>query len=509
MYEQLQLIRMYLSGMWKYRWFGIAASWLVCVGIWTFVYLKPDIYEATGKIQIDMNTPLKPILRGLAVESDQSDTMNLMTRQLMSRPVLERIVRETDLGLSATNELQTEQVIDHLRSTISINIPKSQDRRSDSSSIVTISYKDPKPKLAYNIVKKVIDILVENTLGANQSDTDVAHAFLRSQINDYEKRLYDTEQKLAEFKKKNVGVMPDQGGGYYNRLQTATDGLHKIDSDLQLAKNKVKILKTQIQQEAARSVTASYDKKIQEHEDKLNSLLLQFTDKHPDVQAERSIISSLKKSKAEAIKNASSDNSVNQNDDSLQMNQVYQNLQIALKEAEVNVSNIEASKTEQQRLIKTLQKQVDTAPEIEAQLSRLNRDYEITKKKYSELVSRLDSARISSQAEKSSENINFKVIEPPIVPIIPVGPKRLLLNLLAILAGLGAFFGVTFLILQLKPVVLTKKELVNLTGLPVLGTVTMVLDAETKKRKLKERFIMISLGVAQLVVFSVILVSQH
>ena len=509
MYEQLQQLRMYLSGMWKYRWFGIAASWLVCISVWTFVYFKPDVYESSGKIQIDMNTPLRPILRGLAVESDQSDTMNLMTRQLMSRPLLERIVRETDLGLSASNELQMAHMIDHLRNTININIPKSQNQRSDSNTIVTISYKDTKPKLAYAVVKKVIDILVENTLGANQTDTDMAHAFLSSQINDYEKRLYDSEQKLAEFKKKNVGVMPDQGGGYYNRLQAATDSLHKIENDLQLAKNKVKILKAQIQQEVSRSVTANFDKKIQEHEDKLNSLLLQFTDKHPDVQAEKSIIASLKKSKEEAMKNASGDESTNRNDDSLQTNQVYQNLQIALKEAEVNVSNIEASRIEQSKLIKTLQKQLDTAPEIEAQLSRLNRDYEITKKKYSELVSRLDSARISSQAEKSSENINFKVIEPPIVPIIPVGPKRLLLNFSAILAGLAAFFGVTFLILQLKPVFLTKKELMQLTGLPVLGTVTLVLDADTKSRKLKERFIMISLGIAQLLVLSVILISLH
>jgi len=508
MHEQLQQLRMYLSGMWKYRWFGIAASWIVCIGIWTFVYLKPDVYEASGKIQIDLNTALRPILKGLAVESDQSDTVNIMTKQLMSRPVLERIIRETDLGLSVNNELQMEGMIKHLRETIGIHIPKSDDKRSKTpDTIVTISYKDPRPKLAYGVVKKVIDTLVERTLGANQTDTDVAHTFLRSQIKDYEARLYAAEQKLAEFKKKNVGIMPGQEGGYYSRLQNASDGLRKIESDLQLATNKVKILKTQIQQEVARSVTASYDKKIQEHEDKLNSLLLQFTDNHPDVQAEKSIIASLKKSKQEAIQNAASDSE--QNDDSLQLDQVYQNLQIALKQAEVNVSNIEASRAEQKKLISTLQKQLDTAPEVEAQLARLNRDYEITKSKYTDLVSRLDSARISSQAEKSSEDINFKVIEPPIVPIIPVGPNRLLFNSAAIAAGIAAFFALTFLILQLRPVFLTRKELAHATGLPVLGTITMVLDQTASSKKKKERVIMVLLGLAQLAVFSVIIYYQH
>jgi len=511
MYEQLQQVRMYLSGMWKYRWFGIAASWLVCIGIWTFVYLKPDVYEASGKIQIDMNTLLRPILRGLAVESDQTDTVSIMTRRLMSRPILERIIRETDLGLKATNEIQMEHLIEYLRNTINIQSPnqRSRSRADQNNSIVTISYKDTNPKLAYSVVKKVIDTLVENTLGANQSDTDMAHAFLKSQIKDYEKRLYDAEQKLAEFKKKNVGVMPGQGGGYYARLQTATDGLRKIDGDLQIAKNKVKILNAQIQQEVSRSVTASYDKKIHDHEDKLNSLLLQYTDNHPDVQAEKAIIRSLKKDKQEAIQNAANGVSINQNDNNLQLDQVYQNLQIALKEAEVNVSNIEETRADQQRLIKTLQKQVDTVPEVEAQLSRLNRDYEITKAKYSELVSRLDSARISSQAEKSSQDLNFNVIDPPIVPLIPVGPKRLLFNSAALLAGFAAFLGVTFLILQLNPVFLTKKELSNLTDLPVLGTVSMVLDKKSKVKKTKERLIIVLLGLAQILTFLTIVLKEH
>ncbi|MEJ2452499.1 MAG: hypothetical protein P8047_17895, partial [Gammaproteobacteria bacterium] len=460
--------------MWKYRWFGIAASWLVCIGIWSFVYL---------------NTVLKPILQGLAVDSKQDDTVSLMTRQLMSRPVLEKIIRETDLGLGATNEVQTENLIHHLRNNIVISSPKS-DRRDGGNSILTISYTDTKPKLAYEVVKAVINTLVENVLGANQSDTDVAHKFLRGQIDLYEKRLSDAEQKLADFKKKNINVMPEQGGGYYNRLQSANDTLRKIESNLQVARNKVKILKLQIQQEVASSVTASFDKKIQEHKDKLNSLLLQFTDKHPDVVAEKSIIASLKKEKAQAIKDAAANPDYAQNDNSLQLDQVYQNLQISLKEAEINVSNIEESRTQQKQLIQKLQKQVDTVPEIEAQLSRLTRNYEITKAKYAELVSRLDSARISSQADKSSQDINFKVIEPPIVPVLPVGPKRLLLNSAAILAGLAAFFGVTFLILQLKPVFLTSKELTGLTGMPVLGTVTLVQNEKTRKRKRKERFVM-------------------
>ena len=243
-------------------------------------------------------------------------------------------------------------MIVHLRKSISIENPQSSGGRDNSNPIIIIKYKDPKPKLAYAVVKKVIDTLVENTLGTNRTDTDVAHTFLKGQIKEYEKRLYDSEQKLADFKKKYVGLMPNQGGGgYYSRLQAATDAMRKIESDLQLARNKEKILKSQIQQEISRSITASYDKKIQEHEDKLNSLLLQFTENHPDVQAEKSILESLKKSKQKAIRNASNPQDIDQNAENLQLNLVYQNSQIALKEAEVNISNLEAQSAEQKLLL--------------------------------------------------------------------------------------------------------------------------------------------------------------
>ena len=69
---------------------------------------------------------------------------------------------------------------------------------------------------------------------------------------------------------------------------------------------------------------------------------------------------------------------------------------------------------------------------------RLNRDYEINKQQYDTLLQRLESAKISEQAEQSADNVKFRVIEPPIVPVRPSGPDRVALNALVLLAALGA-----------------------------------------------------------------------
>ena len=152
------------------------------------------------------------------------------------------------------------------------------------------------------VVDRVINSLVEGALGDNRSDTIIAQKFLLEQINEYEKRLIESEQRLADFKKHNVGLMPSETGGYYARLQSEIDKLHKLESDLQLARKNHNILKVQLRNEIPLSLTRNYDKKIKEHEEKLSTLLNEYTEEHPDVQAQKAIITNLNKQKAEVLK---------------------------------------------------------------------------------------------------------------------------------------------------------------------------------------------------------------
>lgn len=509
MYELLIQIRLYLSGMWKYRWLGIAASWAVCLAGWTFVHFMPDQYQSSGKVQADTKSILKPLLKGIAVETDPAGTVSLVTKKLMSRPTLEQIIRETNLGLKVTNEQQMEDALDQLRNKVAIEMPITRGASPGTDQIIIISYTNKDPQLAWTIVKKFMDFLVEDTLGASRSDTNLAHNFLMNQIKDYERRLVESEQKLADFKKQNIGMMPGESGTYYTRLQGELDKLNEIESELRLARNRKKVLESQFQNEIARSATREFDKKIQDHENKLNSLLLQFTHQHPDVQAEKSIIAKLNADKQAVINDAASGAGVNLDESNLQLNLAFQNMKTSLQEAEVNVANLEEQRASQNRRIRELQQMLDTVPEVEAQLARLNRDYEVTKARHAELLTRLESARISSDAEQSSEDVTFNIIDPPVVPLNPVSPDRLLLNTGVLLAGIGAFFGVTFLMLQLRPVFLTRGELTSLTGLPVLGSVTLILDDATRTRKFRERMVMVSLGVVLLITYTSVIIMQR
>jgi polysaccharide chain length determinant protein (PEP-CTERM system associated) len=156
----------------------------------------------------------------------------------------------------------------------------------------------------------------------------------------------------------------------------------------------------------------------------------------------------------------------------LDMNPVYQSMKIAMSQADAELAEVRGQISAQDQAISGLRSRMDAIPEVEAELARLNRDYQVNKAQYDELLQRLESAKISERADQSTEDVKFRVIEPPVAPVTPSGPDRVLLSSLVLLASLAAGLGFALLMQQVRPVFSTKDGLRQVTGLPVLGAVT-------------------------------------
>src|SRR5262245_54213921 len=244
MYEVWGQIVEQLSGMWRFRWRALVVAWSVALAGWAWVYALPNIYNASARVHVDTESMLRPLLRGLVVESNIQDQLNFMTRALLSRPQLEKVARETDLDLRAHTPREMENIIEELQRKILI----AGDGRS---SIYTISYEDADRQLAQRVVQTLLDTFVETSLGNKRSDSSSAQRFLEEQIKDYEQRLSQAEDRLAEFKKKHVGMMPGDGGEYYERLQKENQTLDGLRADLRLAVERRDQLQGQIDGEEA------------------------------------------------------------------------------------------------------------------------------------------------------------------------------------------------------------------------------------------------------------------
>lgn len=463
MYELLIRVLTTVRGTWRFRWLAAITAWLVFAVGAVVVHLMPNVYESEAKVFIDTQSALDPILRNLAIETDFQNKVDVMTRAILARPNLEEVMRKTDLYLTVNTPEEVEELVFSLKKNIKIDQP-SQTQKN----LYTISYTHKNPETAYRVVQALLDSWVERTLGSSRTDTATAQEFLKTQIGEYEKRLTIAEQRLADFKKENVGLMPNNGSSYYARIQAELDQLNEKRNKLRLAVNKGDELMKQLRGEKMTLGTLEIDKKIQAQQDELNNLLLSYTDQHPDVVAARETISQLLRQKREGLYLADEERA-----DGRSENSVYQSIRIAMSETNVEIATLKSEIQEQSKRIEELQRMVDTIPEVEAKLARLNRDYMVTKTHYEKLLQSLESAKISEGAEQSTDEIQFQIIEPAMMPLNPSGPNRALFLSAVLVMSLGAGIAVAYLMNEVRPVFCTSAELRREAGLPVLGTVSV------------------------------------
>jgi len=470
----------YLKGMWIKRRYIIVSTWLICPVGWFMVAQLDNVYESKARVYADTQSILAPLLKGLTVETNPDTQIRLMIKTLLSRPNLERITRMTDLDIRANNPKQYERIITELKKNLIIK--KTGGRKEN---LFTITYEDKDPEMAKNVVQSALTVFIENTLGENRIDADSAQKFLKSQISEYESRLARSEARLTEFKQKYSNLLPDQYGGYYNKLNVAKEQLHIIELSLLEAKTQLASAKKQLNTvpsatneaqnkiQTSSSIKTSYDDRISELELTLDSLQLKYTDKHPDVAEAKRRLNHLETQRTKEINDyLSSAKDSNGNSMVTSQNPVIQQLQIQVNQYENQVASIAVRANDYREQVKELENKIHVLPEIEAELVALNRGYEITKNKYEELLNRQETAQLAQQADETTNKIQFKVIDPPRASTEPSGPKRMLLFILVTLIGAGTGVGLSLLMSQLNPVAISTIQLNKATGVPVFGVVS-------------------------------------
>ena len=230
MHEQINELFGYLHGLWRYRWSALLIAWITAISGWLWVYSLPNQYRVSAVVNIDTSSIMKPLLQGLAVQTDPAEELNVMTRVLLSRDNLLAVIRETDMDLNASSPAAKERMVKRLARSIELSSGGGDGRRTASTNIYEIGYQSTSPELAYKVVSTLLSTLIENTLKTGRTDTVMAQDFLDVQIGDYEDRLAKAEERLAEFKKKNVGFMPDKRGGYYAKLRRAQEEIEETKS---------------------------------------------------------------------------------------------------------------------------------------------------------------------------------------------------------------------------------------------------------------------------------------
>ncbi|MEO8417237.1 MAG: XrtA system polysaccharide chain length determinant [Methylophilaceae bacterium] len=473
----------YIKGIWQYRWHGAIIIWVVAIAGWLVVYKLPESYKSSARIYVDTESVLKPLLAGMAQPPNVEQQVTIMSRTLISRPNVERVIRMGDLDIKTKNAQDSEQLIKDLMDDIKIEATK-------RDNLFTISYANKDPKVAKGVVQSLLTIFVEGSLRDNKKNTTSAIRFIDDQIKEYEDKLIAAETALKSFKQKNIGLMPRQNSDYATQLSEAVDGLNQASLELKEAERARDAIKNQISgnepgliidEGPATAPNPEIDERIQALNKNLDALRLQFTEQHPDIVSTKRLIKQLEERKKEEAKLIKPSGDLGKN-----YSPMLQQLNIALAQAEATVASMRARVEEYSSRYNRIKSMSNAVPEVEAALSQLNRDYQVNKANYEKLLESRETAKMSGDMRATSDLMTFRIIDPPTDPKMSTGPNRAILFTLVLLAALASGIGSAFIMSQINPTFHSQSSLREVTGWPILGTVRMIwTEQEIVKRKKK------------------------
>jgi polysaccharide chain length determinant protein (PEP-CTERM system associated) len=471
---------------WRYRWIGLATAAAIALVGWAIVLSLPDRYEATSSIFVDTRTALRPALQGLTVEQDVSVQLNFVKQSLLSGDSLERIARSSGvLPLEVRDPQEVASILADFSKSVDISVRNAGTERELGGTIYTFRYQDTDRERALKAIDTMLNSFIEDTLGGRRAGTENAQRFLQEQIQSYEERLRTAENRLADFKKANVGLMPTEQGGYFERLQIEIDEGNKLQNELSVAESRRAELTRQLRGDAAINASSATSvnsgaalsggsdtlSRIKETQTRIDELLQRYTDKHPDVIAAQNTLADLNARRVAELESLRRGDAGAAASSGASSNPVYQSIMLQLNQAGVEITSLRGQLAQHRAKASELRQRLDIAPRVEAEFAQLNRDYEINKAQYTALLSNYEKSQLGERADNAG-SVRFEQVQPPTSPYVPVAPKRILLLIGTLFMALGIGGALTYLLHLFNPVIGSLQNLRDLIDAPVLGVVS-------------------------------------
>jgi len=474
------LIRKQLSAAWRYRWIAVLFSWLVCGVGWAVVYSIPNSFEASARLYVDADVVLTPLLRGIAVDSASAAQLDVLQRTLLSRPNFEKLISKTDLELDLRGASDREALVAQLASDIRIT--------PQTRNLFTIAYRSTSARLAFDVVRTMLTTFVESKTGNNRNDLENAGKFLQAQITLYERQLQEAERKRAEFRVKYIDLLPAGDGGA-SRLEAQQVNVRTLQGQLLDAVAKRASLARELSTTPQLIVTetdsggpgsTSGTSRLRDAERLLQELRLRYTEQHPDVTAQRDLVAAMRAGTVSSGEPGVTPRTSPRNRSV--PNPIFEQMKVRNVENDSVVASLQRQIVDATRERDRLEEIARGAPQLQADYANVNRDYEVLRKNYDDLLARRESMRISSAAEADGDKVKVQIIDPPQVPQNPVAPKRVMLMSGVLAAGLLAGVGLALLLVQMDQSFHTVEDLRDM-GFLVVGGVSLIGETVSLSRR--------------------------
>ena len=324
---------------------------------------------------------------------------------------------------------------------------------SELSSILQISIEDSVSLRAKDLLNSLFKAYLEQEVIRKTEVANLSLDFIDNQLAEINTKLKSSESDLETYKEANdVIVLSD-------KAKTVTQQLVEYESKLQEISVEENILNNLLQYISnnqnlsgltvgsvnfADPALAILIKNLHELSTQKDTLLLDYTELHPDVQKLNKSIASLRR-------------------------QIIGSLQSNLKQ-------LQQRKSASNELINGYKRSLETLPKQERELTRLNRHFSVNEKVYSFLLEK----RAETAILKSSTISNARILDEALNFNKPIKPKRILIVLVGMI--LGIIFGLAYAFLRefFNNTIKNTEEIEKYSTMPIYGVIPFNKGKKTK-----------------------------
>jgi|SRR5215469_2682200 len=447
----------YMALVRRRSWYFLIPFFLGWAALWVASWLLPAKYRSGTLILVEEPTvPQQFVMSNIA--GSIQDRLQSISQQILSRTRLLNIIETDDLYSEYRPRLMADELVEKMRRDIQVEVVRAQN--SEQLTSFNVYYSSSNPALAQRVTQQLTDLFISQNLEVRQEQSRNTTKFLENQVEEARKALSEQEEKVREFKEKNLGELPGQTQTNLQILSGLQAQRQSAEESLSTAKQQNTYLESLLSQYRTLQRAPStgngspvglpaIDQQLDKLKSQLADLSSHYTDRHPDVRKLKKEIAKTEKTKQQLTGELNTGSQQSASPPSTADYADANTPAVMQVESQLKANQLEIASRQRaiegiDKEIRDYQSRLNAAPVREQEFTDITRGYEQTKANYDELLKKKNDSELATNLELRQQGEHFQILDPPSLPQKPYFPNRLKLCGMGLAIGLvlGAAFSV-------------------------------------------------------------------
>ncbi|MEI6125420.1 MAG: hypothetical protein WCQ99_02600 [Pseudomonadota bacterium] len=372
----------------------------------------------------------------------------------------------------------------------------------------SFDYNDPQK--AFQVANMLATNFIEYYKKFREGFASSTSTFFGDERERLKDEISQIDQKIADFKEKNVNELPELFVANYSQSWVINQKMFNYDQQVQLLNSQKRNLESTLatlnpliaMQGVSGERIVTPEEKITVLKADLALMSTKYSEKHPDIIRTRKEIGKIEKLLSEKNERGSAVQGGATADFSGAYNPAYVNILTQLDQINLELEKLRNEKTQNEQDLAKYNDRVAKTPLVEKEYRVLNRDLDSAQKRYNDLVNQVLTLESSAAMEKREMGGKLTVGMPPTFPLKPTSPNRPLIIAASFMTGLA--LGILLLLGWdfLTQTVRTPQDLLNICiDTPVLSVLPVLTSQPSRLISLRKLTGPICLGVIIIIIF--------